>query len=73
MIDANHKSLLWVSPMELQLSILERPEVEAAVSGLAESGAESRGAVFTRREVVRSGPRRFTETAALPLHRKAVA
>jgi len=38
--------------MEFQLSLLEQPEVEAAVTGMAESGAESRGAVFTRREVV---------------------
>ena len=35
-----------------QLSFLERPEVEAAIAGMAKSGAESRGAVFTRREVV---------------------
>jgi hypothetical protein len=38
--------------MEFQLPLLERPEVEAAVAGMAEAGAESRGAVFTRREVV---------------------
>jgi len=35
-----------------QLSFLERPELDAAVAGMADSGAESRGAVFTRREVV---------------------
>jgi hypothetical protein len=40
------------SDMEFQLSLLEGPEVEAAVAVMAESGAESRGAVFTRREVV---------------------
>jgi len=31
---------------------LECPELDAAVAGMAESGAEARGAVFTRREVV---------------------
>ena len=35
-----------------QLSFLEGPEVDAAVAGMADSGVESRGAVFTRREVV---------------------
>ena len=35
-----------------QLPFLERPEVKFAVAGMAIAGAESRGAVFTRREVV---------------------
>ena len=35
-----------------QLSFLGRPEVDAAVAAMADSGAEARGAVFTRREVV---------------------
>jgi Eco57I restriction-modification methylase/TaqI-like C-terminal specificity domain len=35
-----------------QLSFLESPEIDAAVAGMAASGVESRGAVFTRREVV---------------------
>jgi type I restriction-modification system DNA methylase subunit len=43
----NVRANAWV-----QLPLLERPEVEAAVAGMAEAGAESRGAVFTRREVV---------------------
>src|SRR5450631_1788955 len=38
--------------LDQQLSFLERPEVEAAVAGMADSGTEARGAVFTRREVV---------------------
>jgi hypothetical protein len=40
--------------LEFQLPLLETPEVEAAVAGIAEAGAESRGAIFTRREVVTS-------------------
>jgi hypothetical protein len=40
------------SNMELQLSLLEQPEVDAAVAAMADSGVEARGAVFTRREVV---------------------
>ena len=35
-----------------QLPFLERPEVKSAVAGMAIAGAKSRGAVFTRREVV---------------------
>jgi hypothetical protein len=35
-----------------QLPFLERPEVDAAVAGMAGAGVESRGAVFTRGEVV---------------------
>jgi type I restriction-modification system DNA methylase subunit len=38
--------------MEFQLSLLERPEIEAAIATVAEAEAEFRGAVFTRREVV---------------------
>lgn len=38
--------------MEFQLSLLDRPEVDAAVAGMADAGVEARGAVFTRREVV---------------------
>jgi len=35
-----------------QLSFLDGPEVDAAVAEMAAAGVESRGAVFTRREVV---------------------
>lgn len=35
-----------------QPSFFEHPELDAAVSDMAASGVESRGAVFTRREVV---------------------
>jgi hypothetical protein len=60
------------SNMELQLSLLERPEVEAAVTGMAESGAESRGAVFTRREVVDFILDLAGYTVDKPLHRARV-
>ncbi|MGJ0427548.1 Eco57I restriction-modification methylase domain-containing protein [Methylocystis sp.] len=52
-----------------QLSFLERPEVEAAIAGMAESGAESRGAVFTRREVVDFILDLAGYTADEPLHK----
>jgi hypothetical protein len=52
-----------------QLSFLERPEVGAAVAGMADSGAESRGAVFTRREVVDFILDLTGYTADKPLHR----
>ncbi len=58
--------------MELQLSFLERPEVDAAVAGMAEAGAESRGAVFTRREVVDFILDLAGYTADNPLHRARV-
>jgi hypothetical protein len=35
-----------------QLSFLEGPEIDAAIAGMEASDVESRGAVFTRREVV---------------------
>jgi type I restriction-modification system DNA methylase subunit len=60
------------SGMELQLSLLEQPEVEAAVAGMAEAGAESRGAVFTRREVVEFILDLAGYTADKPLHRARV-
>src|SRR5665213_557071 len=52
-----------------QPSFLERPEVDAAVAGMANSGAESRGAVFTRREVVDFILDLAGYTADKPLHR----
>ena len=52
-----------------QMSFLERTEVEAAVAGLADSGAESRGAVFTRREVVDFILDLAGYTVDKPLHR----
>ena len=58
--------------MELQLSLLEQPEVEAAVAGMAEAGAESRGAVFTRREVVEFILDLAGYTVDNPLHRARV-
>jgi hypothetical protein len=60
------------SNMEFQLSFLERPEVEAAVTGMAESGAESRGAVFTRRVVVDFILDLAGYTVDKPLHRARV-
>jgi hypothetical protein len=45
------KSVNGISP-QFQLSLLERPEIEAAIATVAEAEAEFRGAVFTRREVV---------------------
>jgi hypothetical protein len=59
--------------MEFQLPLLERPEVEAAVAGMAEAGAESRGAVFTRREVVDFILDLTGYTADGPLHRVSFA
>jgi hypothetical protein len=58
--------------MEFQLPLLERPEVEAAVAGMAEAGAESRGAVFTRREVVEFILDLAGYTTDKPLHRARV-
>jgi hypothetical protein len=49
--------------------LLERPEVEAAVAWMAKAGAESRGAVFTRREVVDFTLDLAGYTADKPLHR----
>jgi hypothetical protein len=58
--------------MELQLSFFERPEVEAAVAGMAASGAEYRGAVFTRSEVVEFILDLAGYTAGKPLHRARI-
>lgn len=58
--------------MDYQLSLLEQPEIEAAVTGMAESGAESRGAVFTRREVVNFILDLSGYTVDRPLHRARV-
>jgi hypothetical protein len=58
--------------MEFQLPLLERPEVEAAVAGMAASGTESRGAVFTRREVVDFILDLAGYTADKPLHRMRI-
>lgn len=52
-----------------QLSFLETPEIDAAVAGMAASGVESRGAVFTRREVVEFILDLAGYTADRPLHR----
>src|SRR5260370_42515321 len=52
-----------------QLSLFERPEVDAAVAGMADSGVEARGAVFTRREVVDFILDLAGYTVAKPLHR----
>jgi hypothetical protein len=51
-----------------QLSFLESPEIDAAVAGMAASGVESRGAVFTRREVVDFILDLAGYTADKPLH-----
>jgi hypothetical protein len=51
-----------------QLSFLDRPEVDAAVANMAASGIESRGAVFTRREVVDFILDLAGYTADKPLH-----
>jgi hypothetical protein len=55
-----------------QLSFIEGPEVDAAVAGMAASGNESRGAVFTRREVVEFILDLAGYTADKPLHRARV-
>lgn len=55
-----------------QLSFLEGPEVDAAVAEMAASGAEARGAVFTRREVVDFILDLAGYTADKPLHRARV-
>lgn len=58
--------------MEFQLSLLDGPEIDAAVAGMAEAGAESRGAVFTRREVVDFILDLAGYTIDKPLHRARV-
>src|SRR5947199_10621380 len=55
-----------------QLSFLEGPEVDAAVAAMADSGAEARGAVFTRREVVDFILDLAGYTADKPLHRARI-
>jgi hypothetical protein len=55
--------------IDRQLSFFERPEVDAAVAGMADSGVEERGAVFTRREVVGFILDLAGYTADKPLHR----
>jgi Eco57I restriction-modification methylase/TaqI-like C-terminal specificity domain len=52
-----------------QLSFLDGPEINAAVAGMAAAGVESRGAVFTRREVVDFILDLAGYTADKPLHR----
>lgn len=52
-----------------QLSFFEGPELNAAVAGMAAAGVESRGAVFTRREVVDFILDLAGYTADQPLHR----
>ena len=55
--------------VDRQLSFLESPDVDAAVDGMADSGAEARGAVFTRREVVDFILDLSGYTVDKPLHR----
>jgi type I restriction-modification system DNA methylase subunit len=55
-----------------QLSFLDGPELDAAVTGMAVAGAESRGAVFTRREVVEFVLDLAGYTADKPLHRARI-
>jgi hypothetical protein len=52
-----------------QMSFLDRPEVESAVERMANSRAEERGAVFTRREVVDFILDLAGYTVDKPLHR----
>lgn len=52
-----------------QLSFFDQPEVDAAVAGMADSGTEARGAVFTRREVVDFILDLAGYTSDQPLHR----
>ncbi len=52
-----------------QMSFLERPEVDAAVAGMAGAGIEERGAVFTRLEVVDFILDLAGYTVDKPLHR----
>ena len=52
-----------------QASFFERPEVEAAVAGMADAGIEERGAVFTRLEVVDFILDLAGYTGDKPLHR----
>jgi hypothetical protein len=54
---------------ERQLSFLEGPELAAAVAGMAAAGSETRGAVFTRREVVDFILDLAGYTTEKPLHR----
>src|ERR1700730_6276443 len=60
------------SDMEFQLSLLDEPEIEAAVAVMAESGAESRGAVFPRRELVEFILDLAGYTTDKPLHRARI-
>jgi hypothetical protein len=55
-----------------QLSFLERPEVDAAVAAMADSGVEARDAVFTRREVVDFILDLAGYTSDKPLHRSKI-
>lgn len=55
-----------------QLSFLDGPEIDAAVAGMAAAGVESRGAVFTRREVVEFILDLAGYTADKPLHRARI-
>ena len=55
--------------VDQQLSLFDRPEVDAAVASMADSGAKLRGAVFTRREVVDFILDLAGYTADKPLHR----
>jgi hypothetical protein len=55
--------------IEQQASLFECPELHAAVAGMAGAGVESRGAVFTRREVVDFILDLAGYTSDKPLHR----
>lgn len=55
-----------------QLSFLDGPEIDAAVAGMAAAGVESRGAIFTRREVVEFILDLAGYTADKPLHRAKI-
>jgi hypothetical protein len=55
--------------VENQMSSFERPEVEAAVADMADSGTEARGVALTRREVVDFILNLAGYSADQPLHR----
>ena len=55
-----------------QLSFLESHEIDAAIAAMAEAGIESRGAIFTRREVVEFILDLAGYKAEKPLHRARI-
>ncbi len=55
-----------------QLSFLDGPKIDAAVAGMAAGGVESRGAIFTRREVVEFILDLAGYTTDKPLHRARI-